>query len=64
MEGQSIKRNKPLATTIFKLRKVAKSGGSRYLSVSNIIPLEWQAVKVYVIEGNKDYCVLKLVKIA
>ncbi len=47
----------------FYLRKLAKSGGSRYLSVGKILPEDWQAVKVYVIQLKKGICVLKLEQI-
>jgi len=59
-----LEKGKILKTTSFILRKVARSGSSRYISVNKLLPDNWQAVKVYVIEITGDYCVLKLVKIA
>lgn len=64
MERQHISQRLPTKTSPFLLRKVAKSGSSRYISVNKLVPNDWQAVKAYVIESKGDYCVLKLVKIA
>ena len=42
------------------IRKLTKSGSSRYLSVGTILPEGWEAVKVFVIEQTEDVCVLRL----
>lgn len=59
-----IEKHRAVKSDSYAIRKVAKSGSSRYLSVNKLIPQSWEAVKVYVIELKGDYCVLKLVKIA
>lgn len=48
----------------FDLRKLTKSGASRYLSVSTILPKDWIAVKVYVLEATEGSVTLKLVRIS
>lgn len=45
---------------VFYIRKLAKSGNSRYLSVGSILPKEWLAVKVFVVEATHDHWVLRL----
>ena len=45
------------------LRKLTKSGSSRYLSVSTILPLEWVNLKVYVETMGKEGCILRIVPI-
>ena len=37
---------KPPTEGVFYLRKLTKSGGSRYLSVGKILPETWENVKV------------------
>ena len=44
----------------YLLRRIAKSGNSRYLSVGTIVPKEWEVVKVYVVESRYDRCILRL----
>jgi len=48
---------------VFTIRKLAKSGNSRYLSVSKLIPSDWQAVKVFVEKLEGGVCVLRLEQI-
>tara|TARA_Y100000310_G_scaffold154415_1_gene153969 strand:+ start:1540 stop:1731 length:192 start_codon:yes stop_codon:yes gene_type:complete len=36
----------------FYLRKLTKAGSSRYLSVGTLLPKDWTAVKVYVVDEN------------
>ena len=48
----------------FVIRKLASSGSSRYISTNKLVPKDWEAVKVYVVELKGDYCVLRLQKIA
>jgi len=47
----------------FYIRRLTKSGASRYLSIGTLLPLDWQAVKVYVEQLDKGICVLRLVQI-
>lgn len=47
----------------FYLRKLTKAGGARYLSVGKILPLDWQAVKVYVGTPTDGSITLKLIQI-
>ena len=48
---------------IFHLRKLTKSGSSRYLSVGTILPSNWLAVKVFVIVKGENVFVLRLEQI-
>lgn len=47
----------------FHLRKLAKSGSSRYISVGTILPKDWEAVKVYVEDLTAEGCLLKIIPI-
>jgi len=47
----------------FTIRKIAMSGNSRYLSISNLVPPDWIAVKVYSQVQEGGVCILKLVQI-
>jgi len=47
----------------FTIRKLAKSGNSRYLSVSNLVPSDWIAVKVFREKLDGGVCVLRLEQI-
>ena len=50
-------------TQPFYLRKLAKSGSSRYLSVGTILPKDWEAVKVYVVYLDSQKCILEILPI-
>ena len=50
-------------TRPFTIRKLAKSGNSRYISVTKILPPDWEAVKVVIESLDKGVCVLKLEQI-
>lgn len=39
-------KTKPTST--YHIRKLAKSGNSRYLSVGKLVPADWVVVKVFV----------------
>jgi len=47
----------------FTIRKIAKSGNSKYLSVSHIVPDDWVAVKVFIERLEGGICILKLEQI-
>jgi len=47
----------------FTIRKIAKSGNSKYLSVSRIVPDDWIAVKVFIEKLEGGVCILKLEQI-
>lgn len=47
----------------YYLRKLARSGSSRYLSVGTMLPKDWEAVKVYVQDLDSQGCILKIVVI-
>ena len=53
----------PEIAKTFTIRKIAKSGNSKYLSISNIVPDGWVAVKVYVEKVEGGVCILKLEQI-
>lgn len=44
-------------------RKLAKSGGSRYLAVGRMIPPDWLIVKVEVTKRGDRVCILKITKL-
>lgn len=47
---------KPKRSDSFFSRKIGKAGGTRTLSVGNILPRDWQVVKVTVQEfTDKEY---------
>lgn len=48
---------------LFYVRRLNKAGGSRYLSVGKILPLDWDAVKVYVFDSPDGGILLKLIPI-
>ncbi len=47
----------------FYIRRLNKAGGSRYLSVGKILPVDWEAVKVYVRDLPGGWVELLLVQI-
>lgn len=47
----------------FYHRKVAKSGGSRYILVGNILPKDWLIVKIKPLKLKGRVCVLELTKL-
>ena len=53
--GKVLVESKPLY-----IRKLTKSGNTRYLSIGTIIPAEWENIKIVVEEQSKDVCILKL----
>lgn len=53
----------PKYSELFTIRKLAKSGNSRYLSVSKLVPSDWLAVKVFVEKLEGGVCVLRLEQI-
>lgn len=62
MQKRDIK-GRPIESKPLHLRRLTKSGSSRYLSVGTIVPAEWVNVKVYVEQLDKTVCVLRLVPI-
>lgn len=58
------KVKKLIETPSFYHRKVAKSGGSRYLTVSKILPPDWLIVKVEVLKFEGKECLLRITKLA
>ena len=47
----------------FTIRKIAKSGNSKYLSISHIVPDDWIAVKVFTEKLEGGVCIIKLEQI-
>ena len=47
----------------YYIRKLAKSGNSRYIAVTNILPRDWEAVKVYVEQLSSEDALLRIVPI-
>lgn len=58
--GEIEVKEEPEKVSLFYLRKLTKSGASRYLSIGKILPSEWDAVKVFVVEITGEVCVLRL----
>jgi len=44
----------------FYVRKIARSGSSRYIAVSRILPKEWSVVRARVVKLEGDACILEL----
>ena len=49
--------------TPFRHRKVARSGGSRYIAVTGMVPKDWHIVKMQVLKLEGSVCVLELTKL-
>lgn len=49
--------------TEFYARRVARSGNSRYIAVSRILPKHWNMVKINVVKLEGDECILRLVRL-
>jgi len=47
----------------YTIRKLAKSGNSRYLSIGRVVPSDWVAVKVFVVGLKDGVCTLRLEQI-
>lgn len=62
MPNGKAKVQTPAAQEYF-IRKLAKSGSSRYLSISTILPKDWEAVKIYVDSLSSEGCVLRIIPI-
>ena len=62
---EKLKREKiqKLSAQNYYIRKLAKSGSSRYLSIGVILPKEWEAVKIYVENLSPESCLLRIVPI-
>jgi len=58
-------KNNKLTTAVqeYKIRKIAKAGNSRYLSVGTILPADWEAVKMFVDKAGKQTFVIRLEQI-
>ncbi len=54
------KQVKPKRSNSFYSRKIGKAGGTRTLSVGNILPKDWQVVKVTVKEFSDRECLLRI----
>lgn len=50
-------------TSQYHIRKLARSGNSRYLSVGKILPADWVAVKVFVVSQDRGVATLRLEQI-
>ena len=44
----------------FWIRKLTKSGGTKYLSITTILPSTWQAVKIKAIVESDEVYVLRI----
>lgn len=62
MEGKEQKVKARLADS-YQIRKISKSGNTRYLSVGRVLPPDWVVVKLYVISLASGVCVLRLEQI-
>lgn len=48
----------------FYHRKLARSGGSRYLAVGKLLPEDWLYVRVIIREMKEKACILEIIKLA
>ena len=62
MSGAKVKTQK-LIVSGYHIRKLAKSGGSRYIAVSTILPKDWEAVKIYVEQLSSEGALLRIIPI-
>ena len=46
-----------------KLRAIRKEGGSRVITITHIIPVDWTFVELVVIKTTKDVVTLKVNKV-
>lgn len=46
--------------TSYHLRRLARSGSSRYLSVGKLLPPDWDMVKVFILNMDKERCTIRL----
>ena len=46
-----------------KLKAIRKEGGSRVISITNIIPADWIFVELVIIKTTKDVVTLKINKV-
>ena len=46
-----------------KIHMVRKEGGSRVISITNVIPLDWRAVELKLIKGTKTSITIKIERI-
>jgi len=56
-------RVKPKRPNAFYFRKIGKAGGTRTLSVGQILPPDWMVVKVTIEKLEGDECILKVKKL-
>jgi len=57
------KQTKPVKQEPFYHRKVAKSGGSRYLAVGKILPEDWLIVRVTIVKLEGRTCILEITRL-
>ena len=57
-----MKQETKIGNTLY--RKLAKSGGSRYLAVGKILPEDWLIVKVSIEKLEDTVCLLRIEKLA
>lgn len=60
VDGAKIQR---LTAKDFYVRTLARSGGTRYLSLGAILPKEWEVVKIYVEGQSPNSCLLRIVQL-
>jgi len=53
-------KKRPVESKPLYLRRLAKAGSSRYLSLGTIVPKDWLNVKVYVEQISDKCCVLRI----
>ena len=51
------------ASLPFSVKKLARSGNTRYLSVGTLLPPSWEVVKVFVVKLDGGVCILRLEQI-
>lgn len=61
-------RNKELVTPAvedadFYIRLLVRTGRSRYLNVSKILPVDWAAVKIHVVDSADSIITMRLEQI-
>ena len=46
-----------------KIKIIRKEGGSRIISITDIIPLDWQIVEVISVKKNGNFIMLKIERV-
>lgn len=46
-----------------KIHIIRKEGGSRVISITKILPIDWQAIEMDIVKQTKTYVTIKVLKV-